>query len=140
MRAHPTAHHLCKFHGGHRRCFFPGGDEPLTAQLFALFALALPVAAIAWTGTHEEVFREPREWCASRCGAARSLLARKFFCLFTCEYCFSHYVAAVVLFFTRFTLLYSGWRGTFVAFFGLVWVANIYMSLFARLRVEIREE
>jgi hypothetical protein len=105
-----------------------------------LFALALPVAAIAWTVTHEEVFREPRDWCAARCGADRPFIARKFFYIFTCEYCFSHYVAAGVLFITRFTLLYSGWRGIFVAFFSLVWIANIYMSLFGRLRIEIRDE
>ena len=41
---------------------------------------------------------------------------------------------------TRFTLLYSGWRGYLVAGFSLVWVANFYMSLFGRLRLDIREE
>ena len=25
-----------------------------------------PIASLAWTVTHEEVFREPREWCAAR--------------------------------------------------------------------------
>jgi hypothetical protein len=102
--------------------------------------LALPVAAIAWTVTHEEVFREPREWCAARSARSRSILSRKFFYLFTCEYCSSHYAAALVLVVTRFTLIYRGWRGVFVAFFALVWIANLYMSLFGRLRMEIREE
>ena len=102
--------------------------------------LALPVAAIAWTVTHEEVFREPRDWCARRSRASSSLPARKFFFLFTCEYCFSHYVAAAVLVMTRFQMLYAGWRGYFVALFALVWVANFYMSLYGRLRLEIREE
>ena len=41
---------------------------------------------------------------------------------------------------TRFTLLYPGWRGYLVGGFALVWVANIYMSLFGRLRLDIREE
>ena len=90
--------------------------------------------------THEEVFREPRDWCAARSRRARSLIGRKFFYVFTCEYCFSHYVAAAALAATRFTLLYSGWRGYVVAGFALVWVANVYMSLFGRLRLEIREE
>ncbi len=108
--------------------------------MFALFVLALPVAAIAWTVTHEEVFREPRDWCAARSRDCRTVAARKFFYVFTCEYCFSHYVAILVLLASRFTLLYGGWRGYAVAWFALVWVANIYMSLFGRLRLEIREE
>jgi hypothetical protein len=90
--------------------------------------------------THEEVFREPRDWCAARSRSARSIAGRKFYYVFTCEYCFSHYVAAVVLVFARFTMLYAGWRGYVVAWFALVWIANIYMSLFGRLRLEIREE
>jgi hypothetical protein len=102
--------------------------------------LALPIASIAWTVTHEEVFREPREWCAARSHDCRWLALRKFFYLFTCEFCFSHWVTAFFLFVTRFTLLYSGWRGYLVAGFALVWIANFYMSLFGRLRLEIREE
>jgi len=109
-------------------------------QIIALFVLALPVASIAWTVTHEEVFREPREWCAARSHDCRSLPARKFFYLFTCEYCFSHYVTAAFLLITRFTLLFDDWRGYLIACFALVWVANFYMSLFGRLRLEIREE
>jgi hypothetical protein len=108
--------------------------------LFALFVLALPVAAITWTVTHEEVFREPREWCAASSHRCRTLVARKFFFLFTCEYCFSHYVAAGVLVITRFRLLYGDWRGYLIAGFALVWIANLYMSLFGRLRLEIRDE
>jgi hypothetical protein len=68
------------------------------------------------------------------------MLSRKFFYLFTCEYCFSHYVTAVVLYVTGYKLLFDDWRGFFVAGFSLVWVANVYMSLFGRLRLEIREE
>jgi hypothetical protein len=90
--------------------------------------------------THEEVFREPREWCAARSRAARTFAARKFFYVFTCEYCFSHYVAAAAVAATGFTMLYAGWRGYLVGWLGLVWIANIYMSLFGRLRLELREE
>jgi hypothetical protein len=112
----------------------------LRDQIISLFVLALPIASIAWTVTHEEVFREPREWCAARSHDCRRLALRKFFYLFTCEYCFSHWVTALFLLVTRFTLLYPGWRGYLVGEFALVWVANIYMSLFGRLRLDIREE
>jgi hypothetical protein len=109
-------------------------------QIISLFVLALPIASIAWTVTHEEVFREAREWCAARSRDCRRLALRKFFYLFTCEFCFSHWVSAFFLVVTRFTLLYTGWRGYLVGEFALVWVANIYMSLFGRLRLDIREE
>ena len=108
--------------------------------LFYLFVLALPVAAISWAVTHEEIFREPREWCARRSERCRKLVQRKFFYLFTCEYCFSHYVAIVFLFLTRFKLLYTDWRGYLVSGFALVWVANFYMGLFGRLRLDIKRE
>jgi hypothetical protein len=109
-------------------------------QIVVLFILALPIASIAWTVTHEEVFREPREWCLKRSKSAQHLLGRKVFYLFTCEYCFSHYVTALFLVITGYKLLFEDWRGYLIAGFSLVWVANIYMSLFARLRLEIREE
>jgi len=109
-------------------------------QIVWLLVLGVPVACVAWTVTHEEVFREPRNWCEARSENARTLVERKFFYLFTCEYCFSHYVAALFLAITRFQLLYSGWRGYLVAFFALVYVANFYMSLFGRLRLDIRKE
>ena len=103
-----------------------------------LFVLAIPVACLAWTITKEEVFREPREYCEERCKSCESIFKRKFFYLFTCEYCFSHYVTAFFLFFTRYKLLLDDWRGYVLAWFALVWVANAYMNLFARLRVELR--
>jgi hypothetical protein len=108
--------------------------------LLILTILALPVACIAWTVTHEDLFREPREWCASRSQTCRSLVQRKFFYLFTCEFCFSHYVALGFLLITRFQLLYSGWRGYVIAEFALVWVANFYMAAFGRLRLELKHE
>ena len=98
------------------------------------------MASIAWTVTHEEVFREPRQYCQRECVEARSLVRRKFFYLFTCEYCFSHYVAAGVLLVARYKLLYQDWRGYLVAFFALVWVANQYMSIYNRLRLDIKHE
>jgi hypothetical protein len=113
---------------------------PLSYQFAYLILLALPIACVTWTVTHEEVFREPREYCKKRSETCRPLPARKFFYLFTCEYCFSHYVALFFLAVTRFTLLYDGWRGYLIAWFALVWMANVYMSGFNRLRLEIKRE
>ncbi|MDP9190237.1 MAG: hypothetical protein M3P06_00860 [Acidobacteriota bacterium] len=112
----------------------------LDRELVTLFVLSIPVACIAWTVTHEEVFREPREWCVAKSKSSRRLYARKFFYLFTCEYCFSHYVAAFFLFITRYKLLFDDWRGYLIAGFSLVWVANVYMSIFGRWRLEIKGE
>ena len=113
---------------------------PLSHQFAYLLLLALPIACASWTVTHEEVFREPREYCKSMSQNCKPLPARKFFYLFTCEYCFSHYVAAFALFLFRFQLLYDGWRGYVVAWFGLVWIANFYMSMYNRLRLDIKHE
>jgi hypothetical protein len=109
-------------------------------QVLSLFLLALPIASIAWTITHEEVVREFRDVCLGKSTTCRRIYERKFFYLFTCEYCFSHYVTAVFLVITRFKLLYPDWRGYLIAGFSLVWVANVYMSLFARIRLEVKRE
>jgi hypothetical protein len=112
----------------------------LRYQILELFLLAIPVASIAWTITHEEIFRESREYCELRSKNCRRWYQRKFFYLFTCEYCFSHYIAAIFLAITRFKLLFDGWRGYLVALFALVWVANQYMSIYNRLRLDIKSE
>lgn len=112
----------------------------LAEQLARLFILAIPVACVAWTVTHEEVFREPREFCKERSESCRKLVQRKFFYLFTCEYCFSHYVTFLFLLITRFQLLYTDWRGYLMSFFALVWVANVYMNIYARVRLDIKRE
>ncbi|PXY46656.1 hypothetical protein [Flavobacterium hydrophilum] len=111
-----------------------------TTQIFWLFILAVPIACISWTVTHEEVFREPREWCVNRSQNNKKFLNRKFFYLFTCEYCFSHYITLFFIFFCDFKLLITDWRGYFIAGFSLVFLANIYMSLFALLRQTIKKE
>jgi len=41
---------------------------------------------------------------------------------------------------THFTLLLSGWRGYLIAGFALVWIANLYMSLYSFLRIDIKKE
>ncbi|OKS86848.1 hypothetical protein [Mucilaginibacter polytrichastri] len=112
----------------------------INLQILWLFLLALPIACVAWTVTHEEVFREPREYCVNRCKKGRTILERKFFYLFTCEYCFSHYVTLVFLLLTGYKLLLMDWRGYIIAGFALVWIANVYMSLFGLLRQDISKE
>ena len=107
-------------------------------QLALLIVLPIPIASIAWTVTHEELFHEFRDWCDAKSRSSRRLYARKFFYLFTCEYCFSHYVTLFFLFITRHRLLYDDWRGYLVAGFSLVWLANVYMSFFGRMRLEIK--
>jgi hypothetical protein len=111
-----------------------------TAQICWLLLLSIPVACIAWTVTHEEVFREPRDYCERRCQQGKTIFERKFFYLFTCEYCFSHYIALIFLLITHFHLLMDGWRGYLIGGFSLVWVANIYMSLFGLLRTDLKKE
>jgi len=113
---------------------------PVRIQFAYLLLLALPIACVSWTVTHEEVFREPREFCKEKAQDCKPLPLRKFFYLFTCEYCFSHYVAAAFLVITRFTMLYEGWRGYLISWFALVWMANVYMSIFNRLRLDIKHE
>ena len=44
------------------------------------------------------------------------------------------------LFVTRFKLLYGDWRGYLISAFALVWVANVYMNLYARIRLDIKRE
>jgi len=113
---------------------------PLYLQIVWLFVLAIPIACVAWTVTHEEVFREPREYCINQSENNKNFIARKFFFIFSCEYCFSHYVVIIFLAITRYKLLYEDWRGYLVSGFALVWVANQYMSLYAHLRLDIRKE
>ncbi len=112
----------------------------IPVQLFLLFVLPMPVASIAWTVTHEEIFRELRDWCKAKNAACRRAYQRKFFYVFSCEYCFSHYVSDLMLAITRFHLVYADWRGYLVAGFALVWIANFYMTLYGRIRLDIRRE
>ena len=109
-------------------------------QILWLIVLAIPIACIAWTVTHEEIFKEPRKYCVNRSVSGKSLLTRKFFYVFTCEYCFSHYITILILILTDYKLLLGDWRGYIVSGFSLVWMANIYMSLFGLIRQSIKKE
>jgi len=112
----------------------------LPSQIIYLFILAIPVACISWTVTHEEIFKEPREFCLLNSTRNKYMLLRKFFYILTCEYCFSHYVTIVFLVITKYYLIFPDWRGYIIAGFSIVWVANIYMSLFYLLRQGIKKE
>ena len=112
----------------------------LTTQIIYLFILAIPIACVAWTVTHEEITREPREYCIRKSRYSKTFIQRKFFYLFTCEYCFSHYVTIFFLILTHYTLLLTDWRGYVISGFALVWVANVYMSAFQLLRVDMKKE
>lgn len=112
----------------------------VSTQTAWLFLLAIPIACVAWTVTHEEVFREPREYCTRQSQQQKTVLGRKFFYLFTCEYCFSHYVTVLFLFLTGYKLLMDDWRGYVISGFALVWIANLYMGIFALIRQSIKKE
>jgi len=109
-------------------------------QLIYLFVIAIPVACISWTVTHEEIFKELRQFCELNSKRNKSFILRKFFYILTCEYCFSHYVVIVTLIITKYYLFYNDWRGYVIAGFSIVWIANIYMSLFYLLRQGIKKE
>jgi len=112
----------------------------METHVYWMFILALPVACIAWTVTKEEVFKEVREYCVNKSKTCRYFFERKFFYLFTCEYCFSHYVTILILFVSEYTLLYPDWRGYFIAGFSIVWIANVYMSIYNLIRIDLKKE
>src|SRR5689334_7110223 len=111
----------------------------LYTQILWLFILAIPIACVSWTVTHEEIFAEIREYCKKCSINKKTLIQRKFFYIFTCEYCFSFYVAALFLIITHYKLLFADWRGYFISELSLVWIANLYMSLFFKIRIDIKK-
>lgn len=112
----------------------------IAEQIFWLVILSMVIASIAWTVTQEEIFREWREVCDDKSKTCNNIWQRKFFYVFTCEYCFSHWVTILILIFTGFRLLIDDWRGYVLAFFLLPWLANQWMSVYRRLRVGIKHE
>jgi hypothetical protein len=109
-------------------------------QIYWLAILSVVTASVAWTVTQEEVFREWRDVCKEKSETCRSIAQRKFFYVWTCEYCFSHWVTIVLLIVTGFKLLFDDWRGYLIAFFTIPWIANQFMSLYRMIRVDIKHE
>lgn len=112
----------------------------ISGEIFWIIILSLVVASVAWTVTQEKIFEEPRNFAKRKSETSRSLLIRKFCYVWTCEYCFSHWVALLVLLMTGFQVLFEDWRGYVLAFFLLPWIANQWMSLYRMLRVDIKHE
>lgn len=111
----------------------------MSDQLVWLAVIALPIACVSWTIAREEILREPREWLTSCSQDARHWWQRKICYGLTCEYCLSHYVAAGFVALTEYRLLLPDWRGYLLAWLATVAVANVYMSAYSRLRVEIHK-
>ena len=109
-------------------------------HIYYLFVLAMPVACIAWTVTKEDIFKEVREFCVDRSKNERRLAKRKFFYVFTCEYCFSHYVTLILLFITNFKLIYMDWRGYIISFVEKVLISDINKSLNNIIRIDLIQE
>lgn len=110
----------------------------INEQVCWLFILAIPVACISWTVTHEEIFKGLRSYCEKKTKSA-NIFVSKFFYLFICEFCFSHYVTILFLFLTNYQLLLTGWKGFIIGGFSLVWIANIYMNIFSYIRQDIKK-
>jgi hypothetical protein len=51
----------------------------LSVQIQWPFLLAIPIACAAWTVTHEEIFKEPRDYCKTKSEDCKNLFVRKFF-------------------------------------------------------------
>jgi hypothetical protein len=45
-----------------------------------------------------------------------------------------------MLIITRYHLLFFDWRGYLLGGFALVWIANIYMSIYAMIRIDLKKE
>jgi hypothetical protein len=45
-----------------------------------------------------------------------------------------------MLIITKYHLLYDDWKGYLVGGFSIVWIANIYMSIYGRIRINLKKE
>jgi hypothetical protein len=109
-------------------------------QIYWAVVLSIVVASVAWTVTQEEIFSEWRDEFKKRSQTSKNIFVRKFFYVWTCEYCFSHWVTILILLLTGFRLVIDDWRGYILAFFALPWLANQWISIYRRLRVGIKHE
>ncbi len=117
-----------------------GNLPTVFSQFIDVLILSPVVSCISWTVTREEVFKEAREWflCSFR-DTGNSFLRRKLCYLFTCEYCFSHWVALVLVIVAGVKLCFTGVLGPVVAWFSVVWFANHLMSVYDWLRQQVKK-
>ena len=85
-------------------------------------------------------FSENRENIVKKSRKRNFTLGEKVFISLLVSIVFSHYVTIFFLLITNFTLFFEDWRGYLIAGFSLVWIANIYMSLFGLLRQNLKAE
>lgn len=117
--------------------------------------LAVPVAIIVRAFTTEEIFRQAREFCANRnvhyceligrnpCRSSeriRYLVLSKLCYMPTCDFCLSFWISLLVVWIADYFLYFSDWRGIALATFVVMGVANVYLSAFSHIRVDLRKE
>lgn len=98
------------------------------------------VAVFSWASTKEEIFKDIREECFKKWCKNKNLpyLVRKVCYIPTCEYCFSFWFTLSMCFVFQHQLCYNDWRGHILAH-GVTWgLAVLYMSIYQRIRVDIR--
>ncbi|HET6880347.1 MAG TPA: hypothetical protein VFI31_09340 [Pirellulales bacterium] len=116
----------------------------------------MPVAIIVRAFTTEEIFRQPREFCAARNQHYGGLYSERreapfpqrlrYFLLCklcyvpTCDFCLSFWVSLVIVWIADYSLYFGDWRGFALATFVVMGVANVYLSAFSRLRVDLRKD
>jgi hypothetical protein len=105
-----------------------------------VFWIAGAVAIIAWTQAKEEITREFRERLQRASDSTENIVLRKVAHMLTCEFCFSFWVSLLSLFVFRHRVAYADWRGVILAQFATWGIANIYMTAYSRLRVDIRKD
>lgn len=111
-------------------------------ESFHFLYYAAVVAVLVHTLTHEEIFKEPRQWL-KMCADSQDLNAclRKLAYMPTCEFCGSFWITLGLLTLVfQYHLIFADWRGYVVSVFTTMGVANVYMGLFNLLRVDVRKE
>lgn len=110
-----------------------------SATFYPLMIYALVVAVIARTVTQEEVFRELQEYARR----PRRKLTQKLLYPLTCQYCFSHWVAAALVLVTGYDVTQAQTttlKGFVLSVFVLVAVANAFLILYETATVKVRRQ
>jgi hypothetical protein len=114
-------------------------------ELVTICLVAIPVACASWTIAKEELFREFREWCKANgvaCEKIKNRIIRflmvKLNYLPRCYYCTSFYVCEFFILLTGVKFVAAGWQGAMCAWFAIVFIAQLYLTVFNLLRVALR--